>query len=147
LAVATHLLRDPWEYQDVFWALRISTTEVQHMQPAELVQAIHDSYPNQRVRAVLYLLKIDRPIDCSSTQPHQAQGATNPAKRLLLQIIAKASDEQVESVLHQAVGDKVFSEFMAKVSTCRVYLPLPLHYIGRGIPKHASETKTWRAGT
>ena len=64
LAVARHLLRDPWEYQHVFWALCISVQEVKTLRPEELLQAIRDSYPNRRVQAVLYLLPVATPADC-----------------------------------------------------------------------------------
>ncbi len=66
LAVARHMLRDPWEYQDVFWALRASVQEVERATPEELLQAIRDSYPNPHVRAALYLLPIADPADCTT---------------------------------------------------------------------------------
>jgi hypothetical protein len=63
--VARHLLRHPWQYQDVFWALRLSPKDVECLSPDELLQAIRDSYPNPHVRAVLYLLRIVEPADCA----------------------------------------------------------------------------------
>jgi len=67
-AVACHLLRHAWEYQDVFWALRLSPKDVENLGPDELLHAIHDSYPNQHVRAVLYLLRITQPADCAPAE-------------------------------------------------------------------------------
>jgi hypothetical protein len=64
LAVARHLLQNAWDYQKVFWALRISVQEVDDMRPEELLQAISDSYYNQRLRGVLYLLRVAPPADC-----------------------------------------------------------------------------------
>lgn len=78
LAVARCLLRDPWQYQDVFWALRVSLSEAERLGPEELLAAIHGSYPNARVRAVLYLLPVVQPADCSdvtSTRPTSPQAA------------------------------------------------------------------------
>jgi hypothetical protein len=68
LAVARYLLGHLWEYQDVFWALRISPDEVESLSPEELLQAIHDSYPNQHVRAVLYLLPIGPTAVCTPAE-------------------------------------------------------------------------------
>ncbi len=77
LAVAHHLLRHAWDYDKVFWALRISLREVDQITPENLLQAIHDSYPNQRVRAVLYLLRVTEPAQCSEPEPlENAAGAT-----------------------------------------------------------------------
>lgn len=64
LAVARHLLDDPWQYENVFWALRISWKEVEQLSPEQLLQAIRDSYPNRHVRAVLYLLRVESPASC-----------------------------------------------------------------------------------
>ncbi len=64
LAVARHLLHDSWEYENVFWALRISWREIEQLSPEQLLQAIRDSYPNRHVRAVLYLLRVESPADC-----------------------------------------------------------------------------------
>ncbi len=65
LAVARHLLRDPWQYENVFWALRISWKEVEQLDPEQLLQAIRDSYPNRHVRTVLYLLRVESSADCT----------------------------------------------------------------------------------
>lgn len=75
LAVARHLLRDPWQYQDVFWALRISVQDVQRLSPADLLQEIHGSYPNSHVRAVLHLLRIAQTADCGQDEALGAASA------------------------------------------------------------------------
>jgi hypothetical protein len=68
LSVARHLLRHAWNYTDVFWALRVSLREVDQVTPEELLQAIRNSYYNQRVRAVLYFLRVSEPADCSGVE-------------------------------------------------------------------------------
>lgn len=65
LAVARHLLTDPWEYEDVFWGLHMSHDEATRLKPEELLQAIRDSYPNNRVRAIVYLLPVVNVIKCA----------------------------------------------------------------------------------
>jgi hypothetical protein len=68
VTVARHLLLNAWNYQDVFWALRISLRDVERLSAEELLQAIRDSYPNQKVRAVLYLFPIGEPADCAKAE-------------------------------------------------------------------------------
>jgi hypothetical protein len=68
LTVIRYLLRHAWNYTDVFWALRISMREVDQVTPEELLQAIHESYYTQRVRAVLHLLRVTEPADCSEVE-------------------------------------------------------------------------------
>jgi hypothetical protein len=72
LTVARQLLQNAWDYQDVFWALRISTEVVQYLGPVELLQAIRDSYPNPHVRAVLYLLPISPVVDCDAAESRRS---------------------------------------------------------------------------
>jgi len=79
LAIARYLLHDPWEYQDVFWALRISVQEVETLSPEGLLHAIRDSYWNPHVRAVLYLLPIVQPADCDSPKPIELVPRVAPA--------------------------------------------------------------------
>ncbi len=73
LSVARYVLRNPWQYEDVFWALRISLREVDRITPEELLQAIRDSYPNTHVRAVLYLLPVKEPAVAESAPPRTVQ--------------------------------------------------------------------------
>jgi hypothetical protein len=68
LAVARHVLRYYWQYEDVFWALRISLRDVESVSPEQLLKEIRDSYPNQRVRAVLHLLAVADPADCGQDE-------------------------------------------------------------------------------
>jgi hypothetical protein len=72
LSVARHLFRNVWDYEYVFWALRLTVEEVEQITAEELLQAIHDSYDNMpHVRAVLYLVRVTAPALCVSEESLQ----------------------------------------------------------------------------
>jgi len=76
LAVARHVLHHAFEYEDVFWALRISLVDIEGLEAKELLQAIHDSYFNQKGHVVLYLLPVEQTVDCLPAEsPTPSPGA------------------------------------------------------------------------
>lgn len=78
LAVARHLARNAWQYQDVFWALGISLKEADRLSPEYLLQAIRDTYRNPHRRAVLYLLNASTPVSCDEVSQPTVRVETVP---------------------------------------------------------------------
>lgn len=59
LAVMRHLLRYPWDYDGLFWGLRISPREIDQLTPEQLGKAIENSYGSPRCRAVIHLIRVN----------------------------------------------------------------------------------------
>ncbi len=58
LQVAHYLLQHPWQYEDLFRALRISLKDIDELSPDALLQAIHGSYMDARNEFSVYLRRI-----------------------------------------------------------------------------------------
>ena len=61
LDVARQIRRNPWSYENVYWALGVHMSKTKELDAEELLKAIQDSYMNMNsLPAVLHLMPVER---------------------------------------------------------------------------------------